>query len=42
MRLVEDTKFVVKSSPYRTEMAAKRQRTNILYAEVLEFVLQDD
>ena len=41
MRLVEDTKFVMESSPYRTEMAAERQRTNILYAEVLELVLQD-
>lgn len=42
MRLVEDTKFVIKSFPYRTEMAAKRQRTNIPYTEVLELVLQDD
>ena len=42
MRLVKDTKFVIKSFPYRTEMAVKRQRTNIPYAEVLELVLQDD
>ena len=41
-QLIEDTKLVVKSFLYCTEMAAKRQRTNIPYAEVLELVLQDD
>ena len=41
-RLIEDTKLVVKSFLYCTEMAAKRQRPNIPYAEVLELVLQDD
>ena len=41
-RLIEDTKFVIKSFLYGTEMAAKRQRTNIPNAEVLELVLQDN
>ena len=42
MRLTQDTKFVIKSFLYRTEMAAKRQRTNIPFAEVLELVLQEN
>ena len=41
-RLIEDTKFVIESFLYGTEMAAKRQRTNIPNAEVLELVLQDN
>ena len=41
-RLTEDTKYVNKSFLYRTEMAAKRQKTNVPFAEVLELVLQDD
>ena len=37
MRLIEDTKCVIKSFLYHTEMAAKGKRTNIPNAEVLEF-----
>ena len=36
-RLIEDTKLAIKSFLYCTEMAAKRQRTNIPYR-----CLQDD
>ena len=39
---IEDKKFVIKSFLYGTEMVAKRQRTNIPNAEVLELVLQDN
>ena len=41
-RLIEETKFVIESFLYGTEMAAKRQRTNIPNPEVLELVLQDN